>query len=153
MTTGLGNSRARIDEVKSVVANYYAVTRADLESACRTHRLARIRQNAMKLAYELTGHSYPSLGRAFGGRDHSTILYGDRKICDLEASDPKVAAELNECRARIAALVSERIGKMVTMQASSSDWIPPPPTRGMALSKPSTVIASIDQAAWLACAA
>jgi hypothetical protein len=147
--TGLG--KARIDEVKQVVAGMAGVTRADLDSHCRKHRLALTRQKAIRLAYELTGHSYPSLGRNFGGRDHTTCLYADRKIKRLEATDETLHAELNECRARIAHLVSERLAKFMMTHATSSDWSPPPPTAH--ISKPSTVIASIDQAAWLACAA
>jgi chromosomal replication initiation ATPase DnaA len=107
----------------------------------------------MYLARELTGQSFPQIGRMFGDRHHTTAMFAVTKIGEMEAADEKLAAALNECRARIAQLVSERIGKMVTMQATSSDWSPPPPTRGMVLSKPSTVIASIDGAAWLACAA
>lgn len=150
--TGLG--KAKIHEVKTVVAAMAGLSIADLEGKSRKRRLAIPRQKAIALAYELTGHSYPSLGRSFGGRDHTTCLYADRKIKAQEAADEALAAELNECRARIARLVSERIGKMVAIQGSSSAWSPPAPIRsGMLISKPSTVIASIDGAAWLACAA
>lgn len=150
--TGLG--RARIDEVKTVVAAYHGLTKADLDCRSRKRRLAIPRQKAIALAYELTGHSYPSLGRSFGGRDHTTCLYADRKIKAQEAADEQLAAELNECRTRIARLVSERVAKMVAYQGASSPWSPPAPIRsGMLISKPSTVIASIDADAWLACAA
>jgi len=73
----------------------------------------------------------------------------DRKIKANEATDPKLAARLAECRARIAALVSLRIGKLLVMQSggSSSDWTPPPP---MQLSKPDVVVASIDMISWRA---
>ena len=148
---GLGKARA--DEVLTVVGQMHGLTKWDLKQKTQRHSISHPRQEAMFLARELTGQSYPQLGRAFGGFDHTSILFGVRKISARVPHDPKLAARMNECRARVAALVSERIGKMVTMQPSSSDWSPPPPTRGMAMSKPSTVIASIDGAAWLACAA
>lgn len=101
------------------------------------------------LARELTGASYPLLARHFGDRDHTTCLYADRKIKRNEATDAKLAARLAECRARIAALVSQRIGKLLVVQSggSSSEWTPPPP---MQLSKPDVVVASIDMISWRA---
>jgi hypothetical protein len=106
------------------------------------------RQEAMKLARELSGASYPVIARHFGDRDHTTVLYADRKVSLREPEDAKLAARLNECRARIAELVSLRIGKMVSVPAgSSSDWTPPPP---MQIAKPNTVVASIDVRAWYA---
>ena len=153
MTTGLGN-RATISEVQTVVASMHALTRQDLKNQTRKRSISHPRQEAMYLARELTGCSYPQIAMAFGGMDHTSILFGFRKIAARVSDDEKLAARMNECRARIAALVSERIGKMVTMQSASSDWSPPPPARtGWLISKPSTVIASIDGAAWLACAA
>jgi len=144
--TGLG--RARIDEVKTVVAAMAGLSKADLESKSRKRRVAIPRQKAIALAYELTGHSYPSLGRSFGGRDHTTCLFAVRKIRALEPHDEKLSAELDECRARIARLVSERVGKFMTTYATSSDWSPPPPAAHLV--KPDTVVMSIDQRSWLA---
>lgn len=144
--TGLG--RARIDEVKTVVAAYHGLTKADLECRSRKRRLAIPRQKAIALAYELTGHSYPSLGRSFGGRDHSTALYAHHKIRAMEAADPQLASEMNECRARIAQAVTARIGKFMATHATSSDWSPPPPVAHIV--KPNVVVASIDQRAWFA---
>ena len=140
--------KAKIHEVKTVVAAMAGLTIADLDGKSRKRRLAIARQKAIRLAYELTGHSYPSLGRSFGGRDHSTALYADRKIKAMEADDAKLAAELNECRARIAQAVTERIGKFMTTHATSSDWSPPPPVAHIV--KPNVVVASIDQRAWFA---
>lgn len=150
--TGLG--KAKIYEVQAVVAQVCSVTVADFKSATRRRDVSIPRQYAMYLARELTGQSFPQIGRMFGDRHHTTVMFADTKIAEMEAADESIAAALNECRARIAALVSERIGKMVTMQTASSDWSPPPPARtGWLISKPSTVIASIDADAWLACAA
>lgn len=141
--------KATISEVQSVVAEIHNIPREALKSNCRKRIWAWPRQEAMMLARELTGASYPLLARHFGDRDHTTCLYADRKIKRNEATDAKLAARLAECRARIAALVSQRIGKLVAMKSagSSSDWTPPPP---MQLSKPDVVVASIDMISWRA---
>ena len=141
--------RATISEVQSVVAEIHNIPREALKSNCRKRIWAWPRQEAMMLARELTGASYPLLARHFGDRDHTTCLYADRKIKRNEATDAKLAARLAECRARIAALVSQRIGKLLVVQSggSSSEWTPPPP---MQLSKPDVVVASIDMISWRA---
>ncbi len=141
--------KATISEVQSVVADVCGIPREALKSSSRRRVWAWPRQEAMKLARELTGHSYPSIARHFGGRDHTTCLYADRKVSLREPEDAKLAARLNECRARIAELVSQRIGKLLVMQSqgASSDWTPPPP---MKLSKPDVVVASIDLKSWRA---
>lgn len=140
--------RAKIHEVKSVVAYMHGLPVSALESRCRKRVWAYPRQEAMKLARELCGASYPQLARHFGDRDHTTCLYADRKITTLEATDAKLAARLNECRARVAELVSARIGKLVAVRAgASTKWTPPPP---MQLSKPDVVLASIDLISWQA---
>jgi len=84
----------------------------------------------MKLARELTGQSYPQIAWHFGDRDHTTVLYADRKIRAREETDHRLAARLAECRARIADLVSQRIGKLLSVPAgASSDWTPLPPMK------------------------
>lgn len=142
---GLG--KARIDEVQTVVAEMHGLTRADLKCTSRRWQVSHPRQEAMMLARELTGSSYPQLGRHFGGKNHSTAIYAVRKVRARAGDDPKLAARLQECRARIAVLVAERLGKMQAQHGSSSDWAPPPPMR---ISKPDRVVLSIDQRAWLA---
>jgi hypothetical protein len=139
--------KATISEVQAVVAEIHNIPREALKSNCRKRIWAWPRQEAMKLARELTGHSYPSIARHFGDRDHTTVLYADRKIAAREPEDAKLAARLNECRARINELVSQRIGKLLMVQShgSSSDWTPPPP---MQIAKPDVVVASIDLISW-----
>ena len=107
--------KATISEVQAVVAEIHNIPREALKSNCRKRIWAWPRQEAMMLARELTGHSYPSIARHFGDRDHTTCLYADRKIKGRETVDPKLAARLAECRARIAAVVSRRIGKLVAI--------------------------------------
>jgi chromosomal replication initiator protein len=72
------------------VAEYYKVRLADLLSQRRTRMFARPRQMAMALAKELTTHSLPEIGDAFGGRDHTTVLHAVKKIKELCDDDRKV---------------------------------------------------------------
>src|SRR5699024_427687 len=65
-----------LDNIKQTVAAYYKIRVADLLSRRRTRSIARPRQIAMSLAKELTNHSLPEIGDAFGGRDHTTVLHG-----------------------------------------------------------------------------
>lgn len=141
--------KATIAEVQTVVAEMHAIPREALKSGCRKRIWAWPRQEAMMLARELTGHSYPSIARHFGDRDHTTCLYADRKIRAREETDHHLAARLHECRARIADLVSRRIGNLLTVPVgASSDWTPTPP-RPARLPTPQRIVTAIDQADWL----
>lgn len=72
-----------IENIQRTVAEYYKVKVADLLSKRRSRFLARARQVAMALAKELTNHSLPEIGEAFGGRDHTTVLHACRKVKEL----------------------------------------------------------------------
>lgn len=72
-----------IDNIQKTVAEYYKIKVADLLSKRRSRSVARPRQMAMALAKELTNHSLPEIGDAFGGRDHTTVLHACRKIEQL----------------------------------------------------------------------
>jgi chromosomal replication initiator protein len=72
-----------IDNIQKTVAEYYKIKVADILSKRRTRSVARPRQMAMALAKELTNHSLPEIGDAFGGRDHTTVLHACRKIGQL----------------------------------------------------------------------
>lgn len=72
-----------IDNIQKTVAEYYKIKIADILSKRRTRSVARPRQMAMALAKELTNHSLPEIGDAFGGRDHTTVLHACRKIVQL----------------------------------------------------------------------
>jgi chromosomal replication initiator protein len=69
-----------IENIQKQTANYYNIRNSDLLSKKRTRSLARPRQMAMYLAKELTDKSLPEIGEAFGGRDHTTVLYAHKKI-------------------------------------------------------------------------
>ena len=79
-----------IDNIQKTVAEYYKIRISDLLSNRRSRSITRPRQIAMALSKELTNHSLPEIGAAFGGRDHTTILHGCRKIAELRKSDNKI---------------------------------------------------------------
>ena len=82
-----------IDNIQKTVAGYYKIRVADLLSARRTRSITRPRQIAMALAKELTSHSLPEIGAAFGGRDHTTVLHACRKINELKESDGRIGED------------------------------------------------------------
>ena len=77
-----------IDNIQRVVAEYYNIKIADLLSPRRSRSVTRPRQVAMALAKELTSHSYPEIGDGFGGRDHTTVMHGCKKVLELRDVDP-----------------------------------------------------------------
>jgi chromosomal replication initiator protein len=94
----LQNKMVSIDNIQKTVADYYKIRISDLLSAKRNRSLARPRQLAMSLAKELTSHSLPEIGDAFGGRDHTTVLHACKKIVELCATDNKIKNDLIHLR-------------------------------------------------------
>lgn len=86
----LQDKQVSIDNIQRIVAEYYKIKMADLLSKRRTRSIARPRQVAMALSKELTNHSLPEIGDAFGGRDHTTVLHACRKIKELQESSADV---------------------------------------------------------------
>ncbi|CUH34134.1 Chromosomal replication initiator protein DnaA [Jannaschia seosinensis] len=82
-----------IEQIMKVTCEHYALRMSDMTSARRSRTVARPRQMAMFLAKKLTPRSYPEIGRKFGGRDHTTVLYAVRKIEELMASEPQIAED------------------------------------------------------------
>lgn len=102
----MGGSPARaprIDTIKDVTAKAYGISKQDLESACRKRQFAQPRQYAMYLSRQLTKCSYPQIGRMFGDRDHTTVLFAYRKISAMIASNEGMAEELRQLEQRILA--------------------------------------------------
>ena len=79
-----------IPNIQKTVADYYQLRLTDLLSKKRSRSIARPRQMAMTLAKELTEHSLPEIGDAFGGRDHTTVLHACRTIRELRETDGKL---------------------------------------------------------------
>jgi len=86
----LQDKQVSIDNIQRVVADYFKIKVSDLLSKRRSRSVARPRQVAMSLAKELTNHSLPEIGDAFGGRDHTTVLHACRKIKELRESDTDI---------------------------------------------------------------
>ncbi len=82
-----------IDNIMKTVAEYYKVKVAELLSKRRSRSIARPRQLAMALCKELTNHSLPEIGDAFGGRDHTTVLHACRQIKSLTETNPDIAED------------------------------------------------------------
>ncbi len=82
-----------IENIQKTVAEYYKVKVSDLLSTRRSRSIARPRQMAMALAKELTNHSLPEIGEAFGGRDHTTVLHACRKIKSLVEESTDLAED------------------------------------------------------------
>lgn len=80
----LQDKQVSIENIQRLVAEYYKIKVADLLSKRRSRSVARPRQVAMALSKELTNHSLPEIGDAFGGRDHTTVLHACRKIKELQ---------------------------------------------------------------------
>lgn len=98
---GVPQRAPKIDTVKDVTSRHYGITKADLESPCRKRAYAQPRQYAMYLCRKLTRNSYPMIGREFGGRDHTTVLFAFRKISKLVKTDPALAEELRQLEGRV----------------------------------------------------
>ncbi|WP_313919474.1 chromosomal replication initiator protein DnaA [Tahibacter sp.] len=79
-----------VPNIQKTVADFYQLRLQDLLSKRRSRSLARPRQVAMTLSKELTEHSLPEIGEAFGGRDHTTVLHACRTIRDLTETDGKL---------------------------------------------------------------
>ena len=82
-----------IENIQKTVADYFKVRVADLLSERRSRSVARPRQIAMALAKELTSHSLPEIGDAFGGRDHTTVLHACRRIKALREVEQRIAED------------------------------------------------------------
>ena len=82
-----------IEEIMKVTCEHYALRMSDMTSARRSRTVARPRQMAMFLAKRLTPRSYPEIGRRFGNRDHTTVLYAVRRIEELIAADDQIAED------------------------------------------------------------
>lgn len=84
-----------IDGIQKTVADYYKIKVADLFSKKRTRTIARPRQVAMWLCKEVTQFSYPVIGDAFGGRDHTTVIHAVKTIEGLRAKDNELNHDLH----------------------------------------------------------
>ena len=82
-----------IENIQKTVAEYFKIRVADLLSKRRSRSITRPRQIGMSLAKELTSHSLPEIGDAFGGRDHSTVIHACKRVKLLRESEPRVSED------------------------------------------------------------
>ncbi len=82
-----------IENIQKTVAEYYKIRVADLLSKRRNRSIARPRQVAMSLSKELTNHSLPEIGDAFGGRDHTTVMHACKRIKELRDTERRTGED------------------------------------------------------------
>jgi len=90
--------KVTVEEIQRKVAEHYNIRMSDMVGPKRQRSIARPRQVAMWLAKRLTTRSLPDIGRRFGGRDHTTVMHGVRRIDELRESDPQIAEDLELLR-------------------------------------------------------
>ncbi|MCW1931092.1 chromosomal replication initiator protein DnaA [Pararhodobacter zhoushanensis] len=90
--------KVTVEEIQRKVAEHYNIRLSDMIGPKRLRTIARPRQVAMYLSKQMTTRSLPDIGRRFGGRDHTTILHGVRKVEELRASDSQLAEDLELLR-------------------------------------------------------
>ncbi|WP_425517130.1 chromosomal replication initiator protein DnaA [Paracoccus bogoriensis] len=86
--------KVSIDDIQRKVAEHYNIRLADMIGPKRARNVARPRQIAMYLSKQMTSRSLPEIGRRFGGRDHTTIMHGVRKVEELIAEDSSLAEDI-----------------------------------------------------------
>ena len=87
-----------IEEIQRKVSEYYNIRLSDILGPKRLRSFARPRQVAMYLCKQLTSRSLPEIGRRFGGRDHTTVMHGVRRIEELKVSDGQIAEDVEMLR-------------------------------------------------------
>ena len=90
-----------IDNIQKIVAGYFKIRVADLLAKRRSRSITRPRQIAMALAKELTNHSLPEIGDAFGGRDHTTVIHACRRVKLLRDTETRVTEDYGNLLRRL----------------------------------------------------
>ncbi len=90
--------KVTIEEIQRKVGEHYNIRLSDLIGPKRVRTIARPRQVAMYLSKHLTSRSLPEIGRRFGGRDHTTVMHGVRRIEELKTQDGQIAEDLELLR-------------------------------------------------------
>ncbi|MDR0631264.1 MAG: chromosomal replication initiator protein DnaA [Holosporales bacterium] len=92
-----------IEDIQQRVSEFFCIKTSDLLSSRRARSLARPRQVAMFLSKELTEKSLPEIGRKFGGRDHTTVIYAVKKVLEICAQDAEFAHDVETLRSSLSA--------------------------------------------------
>jgi chromosomal replication initiator protein len=103
-----GTGTISIESIQKTVAHHFGLTVEELVSANRAARIAWPRQVAIHIAKSLTDASLPQLGEAFGGRNHTTVLYALKRVAARVADDRDAANSVQELEALLRAARSDR---------------------------------------------
>ena len=87
-----------VEEIQRKVSDYYNIRKSDIIGPKRLRSFARPRQVAMYLSKQLTSRSLPEIGRRFGGRDHTTVMHGVKRIEELKQTDGQIAEDVEMLR-------------------------------------------------------
>ena len=87
--------RITLDNIQKVVAEHYAIRFSDMLSNKRHQGIVKAKHIAMYLAKHLTEHSFSDIGKKFGGKDHSTVLYAAKKVGQMRLTDPEIDRDIN----------------------------------------------------------
>lgn len=87
-----------VEEIQRKVSDYYNIRLSDIIGPKRLRSYARPRQVAMYLCKQLTSRSLPEIGRRFGGRDHTTVMHGVKRIEELKLTDGQIAEDVEMLR-------------------------------------------------------
>jgi len=90
--------KVTVEEIQRKVAEHFNIRMSDMIGPKRQRSIARPRQVAMYLSKSLTTRSLPDIGRRFGGRDHTTVMHGVRRIEELKLNDTQLAEDLEMLR-------------------------------------------------------
>lgn len=90
--------KVTVEEIQRKVSEHYNIRLSDMIGPKRVRVIARPRQIAMYLAKHMTSRSLPEIGRRFGGRDHTTVMHGVKRIDELKGSDDQIAEDLELLR-------------------------------------------------------
>jgi len=90
--------KVTVEEIQRKVSEHYNIRLSDMIGPKRVRTLARPRQMAMYLAKQMTNRSLPEIGRRFGGRDHTTVMHGVRRITELMGTDSQIADDIELLR-------------------------------------------------------
>ncbi len=90
--------KVTVEEIQRKVSEHYAIRLSDMIGPKRVRSIARPRQVAMYLAKHMTTRSLPEIGRRFGGRDHTTVMHGVKRIEELKGTDSQIADDLEMLR-------------------------------------------------------
>lgn len=123
---GEGKSKFTVRDIEDAVCRRYSLSKTAIRSHDRKRAVARPRQVIMFLSRELTMASYPQIGRHLGGRDHTTILYGNRKIAQLLRETNTMACEVEGVREILRQIIPYRHRVAAAVGGSFAGRLAPP---------------------------